>query len=325
MIFVYVLQTIVPLALIAWISFAPQRSVIGFWVQVLASALSIAAIALVGIWIVPPWWVPYLFGVLLALVIVLRSRRKMPATWLPTGSVAWFTTSCFGIMAVFSGYQTWLAIAARHIPAVSAINLVSPLGPGRYLVVNGGTSTAINAHADALDQSIIAHRAFHGTAYGVDIVAIDSFGMRADGVMPSDPIQYRIFGMPVAAPCAGKVIAAVDGLPDMQIPNQDERHLAGNHVVLRCNGNDILLAHFKKGSLLVHTNDVLEIGALIARVGNSGATSEPHLHVHAQRQGTLDAPFSGGPIPIRINGRFLVRNDRFDVPVRQSFRGSLND
>jgi Peptidase family M23 len=322
---VYLLQAFLPLILISWIAFAPQRSVVGFWVQILASALSIAAIALVGIWLVPPWWAPYMFGVFFAVVIVFRLRRRMPTRWSPTGSVAWLTTACFGVLAVFAGDQTRLAVAARQIPPGSAMDLVSPLGPGRYLVVNGGTSTAINAHADALDQSIIAHRAFHGTAYGVDIVALDSLGMRADGVMSSDPTRYQIFGMPVSAPCAGKVILAVDGLPDMKIPNQDERHLAGNHVILRCNGTDILLAHFKKGTLMVHKNDLLEIGAPIARVGNSGATSEPHLHVHAQRQGTMDAPFSGSPIPVRLDGRFLVRNDRFDVPVRRSFKGSPNE
>ncbi len=36
------------------------------------------------------------------------------------------------------------------------------------------------------------------------------------------------------APCAGQVVIAVDGLPDMRVPEIDSEHLAGNHVMLRC-------------------------------------------------------------------------------------------
>ena len=87
------------------------------------------------------------------------------------------------------------------MPPGPIISLASPLSEGRYQVINGGATTAINAHADALDQSILAHRAYWGTAYGVDFVAIDSYGLRANGIMPSDPRRYRIFGMAVVAPC----------------------------------------------------------------------------------------------------------------------------
>jgi hypothetical protein len=48
----------------------------------------------------------------------------------------------------------------------------------------------------------------------------------------------------------------------------------------------------------------------IAEVGNSGASDEPHLHIHAQRAGSSGAAFSGDPLPIRLNGRYLIRGDR---------------
>jgi murein DD-endopeptidase MepM/ murein hydrolase activator NlpD len=131
--------------------------------------------------------------------------------------------------------------------------------------------------------------------------------------MPADPKQYFVFGIPVIAPCEGEVIQALDGLPDMQIPIQDEAHLAGNHIILRCGNADILLAHFRNNSVLVHKGQKLLVGSPVAQVGNSGESGEPHLHIHAQAHGTADAPFSGAPIPILINGRYLVRNDRFVV------------
>ena len=133
--------------------------------------------------------------------------------------------------------------------------------------------------------------------------------------MPADPRRYHIFGTPVTAPCAGTVIVAVDGLTDMRIPELDESHLAGNHVILRCGTVDILLAHFRRGSVRVKTGAKVAIGTSIAEVGNSGSTSEPHLHIHAQRPGTSAALFSGQPIALRIEGRFLTRNERFSGPA----------
>ena len=76
---------------------------------------------------------------------------------------------------------------------------------------------------------------------------------------------------------------------------------------------DILLGHFHKGSVRVRVGQKLAVGDAIAEVGNSGNTSEPHLHINAQEPGTADAPFSGAPIPIRIYGCYLVRNNRFVV------------
>lgn len=147
-------------------------------------------------------------------------------------------------------------------------------------------------------------------------MALDLWGLRADAVMPADPRRYLIFGRPVIAPCAGAVIEAIDGLPDMPVPQVDHDHLAGNHVILRCANADILIGHFHQGSVVVRAGQRLKVGAAIARVGNSGNTSEPHLHINAQQHGTPEAPFSGAPIPIRIEGRYLVRNGRLIMPGR---------
>ena len=87
----------------------------------------------------------------------------------------------------------------------------------------------------------------------------------------------------------------------------------GNHVILRCGAVEIVHGHFRKSSLRVHAGQMLAPGATIAEVGNSGNSSESHLHIQAQLPGTTETPYSGIPIPIRIDGRFLVRNDRFVV------------
>jgi hypothetical protein len=313
MLILYLIQAIFPLALIGWLAFLPPRSTVGFWTQAISIAVALVAIGLTGIWTFPPWWTPYVFGALVLASVVGGVVRSPTRSFLPRGSIGWLSAAGFLSLALYGANEIRIALPARAMPMGRSIDLSAPLGPGVYLVANGGAALSINAHAELLDQSVARHRPYWGTGHGVDLVAIDRWGLRADGIMPAAPGAYRIFGRPVIAPCAGVVVAAVDGLPDMSVPQVDSDHLAGNHVILRCAGADILLGHFRQGSLLVRVGQKLGVGEAIAQVGNSGNTSEPHLHINAQARGTADAPFSGAPIPIRIDGRYLVRNDRLVV------------
>lgn len=102
-----------------------------------------------------------------------------------------------------------------------------------------------------------------------------------------------------------------DGLGDLNPPATDRENLAGNHVVLRCAGTDpgvdVLLAHLRQGSVAVEPGTQVQVGQVVGRVGNTGNTSEPHLHVHAVRTGS-GSVLTGEGVPIRFDGRFLVRN-----------------
>lgn len=316
MLILYLLQGLVPLGLIAWLALAPPRSTVGLCMQVLATGTGLIAIALTGIWAFPPWWTIYvLAGLLAAAAQVALTKRRQRGLW-PKAIMGWLSLASFAALGLYAANISRLAFAAREMPAGRSIALSSPLGPGVYLVANGGNAPSVNAHATLLSQPDARHRPYVGTAHGVDLVALDHWGLRAEGIMPADPERYVIFGRPVIAPCPGEVIAAVDGLPDMPVPKVDHDHLAGNHVILRCAGADVLLGHFRKGSLLVSAGQSLAMGDPIAQVGNSGNTSEPHLHINAMQPGTRDAPFAGAPIPITIDGRYLVRNDRLEVQAQ---------
>jgi hypothetical protein len=311
MLIVYLFQAALPLLLIAWLAFAPPGNTVGLWIQTLATAIGLVAVSYTGIWTFPPWWAPYAFGVLLFASLVGAFIRQRGCPPWPKGIMGWLSLAGFAAFAVYAANETRVAVAAEARPEGRVADLASPLGPGLYLVANGGSAPSVNAHAPLLDQSVAEHRAYWATGHGVDIVAINGWGLRADGIMPADPRRYVIFGRAVIAPCDGEVITAVDGLPDLEVPQADRSHLAGNHVILRCSSADILLGHFHKGSVLVRAGQRLAVGDAIAQVGNSGNTSEPHLHINAQGPGTADAPFSGAPVPILINGRYLVRNDRY--------------
>ena len=78
----------------------------------------------------------------------------------------------------------------------------------------------------------------------------------------------------------------------------------------------LLLAHLQRGSLRVRAGDDVEPGTLLAEVGHSGNSTEPHLHIHAQRPGIPAAPLDAEPVPMRFEAMGqLVRNRRFVIPA----------
>jgi murein DD-endopeptidase MepM/ murein hydrolase activator NlpD len=141
---------------------------------------------------------------------------------------------------------------------------------GEWTVFWGGRSVEENYHAAAPDQRF---------AYDFVIVR-DGTTHTGDG---SASEQYFCFGQPILAPGGGTVALSVDGLADNKPGVMDPSHPTGNHVVLdHGNGEFSFFAHFKKGSVKVKKGDKVKAGDPIGLCGNSGNTSEPHLHYHLQ-------------------------------------------
>jgi Peptidase family M23 len=307
-------QILLPLVLIGGFAIAPPRNLLGISLQALVTAIALLAIARMGVWVFPPWWTPYLYAILFvfALVIGLRQLkpwRKMPSSWL-----GWIAIVAFVAFGVFVGNEAVQSWAGQFPPPIPAVDLAFPLRDGNYLILNGGSNIRINAHIKTLDESVPRFRNYRGQSYGIDIIQIDRFGSRANGIVPKDLAAYQIYGEPVLAPCSGKIVQAIDGFPDMPIPQVDRVNRAGNYVILRCGDTDVLLAHFRPQSLSVQQGMEVRVGDRLAEVGNSGASDEPHLHIGVQRFGTTAAPFSGDPLPMKFVGRFLIRGDRVTMP-----------
>jgi hypothetical protein len=99
--------------------------------------------------------------------------------------------------------------------------------------------------------------------------------------------DYGCYGVPVLAPASGLVTTAHDGEPD-EVPGVVSNNYVaptGNHVVIYLEtGTYLVIAHLKPGSVAVAPGDHVEEGQVIGECGNSGNTSEPHIHIHHQRQ-----------------------------------------
>lgn len=95
--------------------------------------------------------------------------------------------------------------------------------------------------------------------------------------------SYHCWGREILAPADGQVIATVDDLPDLPIGQTDPENPAGNHVILALGGEEFaFLAHMQQGSITVQRGEEVAQGDVLGLCGNSGNTSEPHLHFHLQ-------------------------------------------
>ncbi|MGQ0420426.1 M23 family metallopeptidase, partial [Bacillus sp. HC-Mk] len=98
--------------------------------------------------------------------------------------------------------------------------------------------------------------------------------------------DYGIYGAKVMAPASGTVVSINNNEQDL-VPGSDNfQSMAGNHIYLRLDetGTFLFLGHLKKGSIKVKEGQRVNEGDILAQVGNSGSSSEPHLHIHHQRQ-----------------------------------------
>jgi hypothetical protein len=306
-----VLQGVVPVALLASLWFVPVRNRATALLRLSLLTAYLIAIALAGLWLVVPRLLALVYVVVLALGASRVTIRMRAVPWWPSRPHQWRTAAVNATLLLGCLWVVWMAVEARHPPIAPIVDLQFPLRGGRYLVVNGGSRALINAHLQTLDAPRL--RRFRGQSYGVDIVAVDALGLRARGVAPRDPRAYVIFGTPVHAPCSGTVLRSRDGLADMPPPTPDRSELPGNFVFIECGDVHVLLGHLQRGTVRVRAGERLAAGHIVGKVGNSGNTNEPHLHVHAQRPANGEAFLSGDPLPIRMNGRFLVRNDRVHV------------
>jgi hypothetical protein len=306
-----VLEVAVPAALLAWLAVGPAPSR-GAWLARTGLVGSyLLTIALAGLWLAVPRWVLWLWVGAYPVAALIGFGRTARTAWLPSSAAAWIRLA--GVLAptlLLTGGAVASAYA-RGAPVGRAVELEFPLQEGTYLVANGGRSPLLNAHLGIPDSAM---ERYGGQVHGLDLVRIDRFGKRARGLRPFDPAAYAIFGDTVRAPCHGVVIAALDGLDDLNPPAVDRSNMAGNHVVIACDARTwVFLAHLRRGSVSVSIGDSVRAGRAVGAVGNTGNSDEPHLHIHAQTPGTRENPVGGDPLPMRFQGRSLARNDRIDA------------
>ncbi len=116
----------------------------------------------------------------------------------------------------------------------------------------------------------------------IDFVGLPSPVLRytSDGTQNE---HFKIWKRPILAPSDGVVIEAVDGIRDNIPKDMNSYMVMGNMIVLQHSDHVFsVLCHLACGSVLARPGSRVRSGERIALCGNSGRSSEPHLHFHAQ-------------------------------------------
>jgi murein DD-endopeptidase MepM/ murein hydrolase activator NlpD len=134
-----------------------------------------------------------------------------------------------------------------------------------------GDTKELNYHVESVAQK----NAF-------DILIRDSSGLTHKGVGQKNE-DYYAFGKELYAPCDGEVVLVVDGVKDNVPGTLNPVYIPGNTVIIKAtNGEYAFLAHFKQHTIIVKQGQKVKAGELLGLCGNSGNSSEPHLHFHLQ-------------------------------------------
>jgi len=250
------------------------------------------------------WWIvglPIVAALDLALYLTLRSRPGALAAWLwpwaPSTLMAaialllagalisalragrtwtWYRGAAFaGTVMLVPSVTAYLTYPSSYDDRPSRVAFQLPLA-GPVTVAWGGPTHRVNYHVASPAER---------WAYDLLVTA----GGRSVNGDPARLESYLAYGRPVLAPAAGTVVAVHDGDPDAPPGRPDRQRRAGNHVVLAVAPREYLvMAHLRAGSLTVRAGDRVQAGQVIGRVGNSGNTTEPHVHLHLQDEPTPD-------------------------------------
>jgi murein DD-endopeptidase MepM/ murein hydrolase activator NlpD len=212
-----------------------------------------------------------------------------------------------------------VAVSTERKPVVV---ISSPLRGEDWMAANGPSNTSVH------------RRAFipvNGRAHISQRFAIDWVQLNADGKTyqsdSEDNKNYRAYGAEIVAVADGVVTQTKDGIPQ-NIPNKPPvvpitlETIGGNHVITEIgDGLYAFYAHLQPGSLRVKVGDKVHRGQVLGLLGNSGNSSEPHLHFHICNVNSELAceglPYAFATYELEGKGGNWKPSDSHGAPVKQ--------
>lgn len=282
---------VLPVVFISVLWKAAFKTKLEWMLDALTTAVLLVWLFQAGNWSWVGYYFRYLWLVLfiVAFFISVKKVRDLPFIMKYTKN----QKSTIGIYAlllvVFGAYNAF--VFPSYSVNEEAINLTFPMKQGTYYVGQGGNSVQMNYH-----------HAYESQQYALDVLKLNKLGIRANGLYPKELTKYSIYGDELYSPCNGEVVESRNDLPDLTPPDSNPENPEGNYVALICEQHEatVYIAHMQEGSVAVGEGNEVKTGQLIGKVGNSGNTTEPHLHIHAELDGV--------GVPIVFDERFLTRN-----------------
>lgn len=166
--------------------------------------------------------------------------------------------------------------------STSVATIAPPFRGGPWMAANG--PLAVSGHRRAIVP--VDGTPAIGQRFAIDYVKIDTAGKtyRGDQLVNA---SYYAYGVEALAVADGIVVERKDSIPE-NVPDETKRAVpitletvGGNHVIIDIGGGRYAFyAHLQPGSLKVKLGDKVKRGQALGLVGNSGNSTEPHLHFH---------------------------------------------
>jgi hypothetical protein len=159
------------------------------------------------------------------------------------------------------------------------------------------------------------HVAYNNQKYAYDLL-ITKEGKTYKGDAKKNE-NYYVFGEKIIAPCDATVVKVIKGVKD-NVPGEfNSEQITGNTIVLKTANNEfILFAHFKENSIVVEENQQIKQGDLLGLCGNSGNSSEPHLHLSLQNVADMK---------IATGAKLFFDNIKVNGTVKENYIPVKND
>ncbi len=218
-----------------------------------------------------------------------------------------------------------IPLDALEVQAPSTAPTVdAPFAGDRWQAANGPSNTSLHRRAVIV---------LNGKAKSPERYAIDWIKLGDDGnTFTGDEHQnasYHAYDVPITAVADGRAVNVLDGIPE-NTPHREQMAITmtpasapGNNIVEDIGGGRYVgYAHFRPGTIAVKTGDTIHRGQVLGKLGNSGNSTEPHLHIQI-----CDGPsfLECNGLPMQFKAMTLSKyhvEKKGETPIRLSIDGA---
>lgn len=185
------------------------------------------------------------------------------------------------------------------------LEIAFPFGHGLYLITDGGNSKISRMMNYHFHSSVHKKRNTNKSMlYATDIIKLSE---EKTSFFPVAIQDYAIFNENIFSPIEGLIIKVVNDIVDNKPFSGNYPYNTGNTIVIKKDYYYFLLGHMKNGSIVVKEGDSVNRGDLLGKVGNSGMSERPHLHMQLMKSETEDF-WKGLGVCIQYRNRNLYKN-----------------
>ncbi|MFL1420296.1 M23 family metallopeptidase [Staphylococcus ureilyticus] len=181
-------------------------------------------------------------------------------------------------------------------------------------------------YAGGENELVNHHYSYKNQRYALDLILVKNH-LTYHG-NPNCCESYYNYNQSVIAPSNGVVIDIVDGIADALPGENNMKHPEGNYIIIKHTDKEFsMIAHLKPNSFEISVGEQIRRGQLIARVGNSGNTMEPHVHFQIMNQNnpqfakTYKCKLLDNVLPekgdmVSYSGDSIILENQFDLARR---------